>query len=192
MVSLTKKFSEFVNCEHGITTTSGTTALHLACKTLGIEQDDQVLVSSSTNMACAFSIDYCGAIPVPIDIEKATWQMDVSKIERKIDALLTITDTYVHTYISSNLNTSSVVMCFSAAAFAGAGAAAGAAELLELLPVPPSAGPGTGSSSSASRPFVCGGENRFGNHHCGGARANDRNLQSCFQSRVFAIHKAQR
>ena len=41
-----------------------------------------------------------------------------SKIERKIDALLTITDTYVHTYISSNLNTSSVVMCFSAAAFA--------------------------------------------------------------------------
>ena len=40
-----------------------------------------------------------------------------SKIERKIDALLTITDTYVHTYISSNLNTSSVVMCFSAAAF---------------------------------------------------------------------------
>ena len=28
-----KKFSKFVNCEHGITTTSGTTALHLACKT---------------------------------------------------------------------------------------------------------------------------------------------------------------
>ena len=31
-----KKFSEFVNCKYGITTTSGTTALHLACKTLGI------------------------------------------------------------------------------------------------------------------------------------------------------------
>ena len=39
-----------------------------------------------------------------------------SKIERKIDALLTITDTYVHTYISTNLNTSSVVECFSTAA----------------------------------------------------------------------------
>ena len=38
------------------------------------------------------------------------------KIERKIDALLTITDTYVHTYISTNLNTSSVVECFSTAA----------------------------------------------------------------------------
>ena len=27
-----KKFSEYVNCKYGITTTSGTTALHLACK----------------------------------------------------------------------------------------------------------------------------------------------------------------
>ena len=80
-----KKFSKFVNCEYGITTTSGTTALHLACKTLGIGEGDQVLVSSSTNMASAFSVDYCGAIPFPIDIKKETWQMDVTKIEEKIN-----------------------------------------------------------------------------------------------------------
>ena len=79
------KFSKFVDCEYGITTTSGTTALHLACATLGIGEGDQVLVSSSTNMACAFSIDYCGAIPIPIDIEKETWQIDVKKIEEKIN-----------------------------------------------------------------------------------------------------------
>jgi perosamine synthetase len=79
--NLEEKFSSFVNCKYGITTTSGTTALHLACATLGIKKNDQVLVSSSTNMACAFAIDYCGAIPIPIDIEKDTWQMDVSKIE---------------------------------------------------------------------------------------------------------------
>jgi len=59
--------------------------LHLACTTLGIKKEDQVLVSSSTNMACAFSIDYCGAIPIPIDIERETWQMDVTKIEEKIN-----------------------------------------------------------------------------------------------------------
>ena len=80
-----KKFANFINCEYGITTTSGTTALHLACKTLGIEKGDQVLVSSSTNMACAFSVDYCGGIPIPIDIDKETWQMDVNKIEKKIN-----------------------------------------------------------------------------------------------------------
>ena len=79
------KFSKFVNCSYGITTTSGTTALHLACETLGIKNGDEVLVSSSTNMACAFAVDYCGAIPIPIDIEKETWQMDVKKIEKKIN-----------------------------------------------------------------------------------------------------------
>jgi len=82
---LEEKFSNFVNCKYGVTTTSGTTALHLACKTLGVKEGDQVLVSSSTNMACAFSVDYCGAIPIPIDIEKETWQMDVNKIEEKIN-----------------------------------------------------------------------------------------------------------
>ncbi len=80
------EFSKFVNCKYGITTTSGTTALHLACKTIGLKKEDEVLVSSSTNMASAFSIDYCGAIPIPIDIDKDTWQMDVNKIEKKINS----------------------------------------------------------------------------------------------------------
>ena len=82
---LEEKFSSFVDCKYGITTTSGTTALHLACASLGISKNDQVLVSSSTNMACPFVIDYCGAIPIPIDIEKETWQLDVKKIEEKIN-----------------------------------------------------------------------------------------------------------
>ena len=79
-----KQFSEFVNCKFGITATSGTTALHLALKTLDIDDGDEVLVSSSTNMACAFSITYCNAKPVPIDIHKNTWQMDTDLIEKKI------------------------------------------------------------------------------------------------------------
>ena len=36
-------------------------------------------------MACPFAIDYCGAIPIPIDIEKETWQLDVNQIENKIN-----------------------------------------------------------------------------------------------------------
>jgi len=79
-----KNFSEFVNCKYGITTTSGTTALHLGLKTLGVSSGDEVLVSSSTNMACAFSIIYCNAIPVPIDIETDTWQLNAKLIEKKI------------------------------------------------------------------------------------------------------------
>ena len=83
--TLEEKFSAFVDCKYGITTTSGTTALHLACATIGLKKNDEVLVSSSTNMACPFAIDYCGAIPIPIDIEKETWQLDVNQIEDKIN-----------------------------------------------------------------------------------------------------------
>ena len=82
---LEQSFSNFVECKFGISTTSGTTALHLACKTIGIEDGDQVLISSSTNMACPFSVIYCGGIPIPVDIEKDTWQMDVNDIEKKIN-----------------------------------------------------------------------------------------------------------
>jgi perosamine synthetase len=80
-----KKFSKFINSKYGISTTSGTTALHLACKVLGLKSGDEVLLSSSTNMASAFAIDYCGAIPVPVDINIENWQMDVSQLENKIN-----------------------------------------------------------------------------------------------------------
>ena len=83
--TLEEKFSAFVDCKYGITTTSGTTALHLACAAIGLKKNEEVLVSSSTNMACPFAIDYCGDIPIPIDIEKETWQMDINKIEDKIN-----------------------------------------------------------------------------------------------------------
>ena len=78
-------FSKFVNCEHGITTTSGTTALHLALVSAGVKSGDEVLVASSTNMACAFSIAYCGARPIPIDIDKDGWVIDVSLLEKNIN-----------------------------------------------------------------------------------------------------------
>jgi perosamine synthetase len=77
-------FSSYVDCKFGITTTSGTTALHLALVAAGVKDGDEVIVSSSTNMACAFSIAYCNAIPVPIDIEKDSWVIDVNLIEKKI------------------------------------------------------------------------------------------------------------
>ncbi len=81
---LEKEFSKFVGCKYGIATTSGTTALHLACIVAGIKKNDEVLVSSSTNMASAFAIIYCGGIPIPIDVDSDSWQIDPKKIEKKI------------------------------------------------------------------------------------------------------------
>ena len=78
-----KKLSKYVNCRYGVTTTSGTTALHLACKVIGLTKGDEVLVSSSTNMASAFAVIYCEAKPVPIDVNISDWQMNVDQIKKK-------------------------------------------------------------------------------------------------------------
>lgn len=82
--NLEDKFSSYVDCEYGVTATSGTTALHLACASIGIKDGDEVLVSTLTNMACAFSIDYCNAIPIPIDVNLDTWQLNPELLEKKI------------------------------------------------------------------------------------------------------------
>ncbi len=78
------KLSSFVNSKYGLSTTSGTTALHLACATIGLKEGDEVLVSSSTNMASVFSIVYCGAKPIPVDISKENWQMNINDLKKKI------------------------------------------------------------------------------------------------------------
>lgn len=78
------EFSRYCGCSYGVATSNGTTALHLAGIAIGLKPSDEVLVSSSTNMASAFSMYYCGAVPVPVDIEKDTWQMDNKLIESKI------------------------------------------------------------------------------------------------------------
>lgn len=79
-----KGFSTYCGCSYGVTTSSGTTALHLALASLGISDKDEVLVSSFTNMATCFAILYQGATPIPIDIEPDTWNINPALIEEKI------------------------------------------------------------------------------------------------------------
>src|SRR3989344_5382120 len=59
-------FAEYCNCEYGVATTSGTTALHLALAALKIKSKDEILVQAFTNMATFFAIHYMGAKPIPI------------------------------------------------------------------------------------------------------------------------------
>lgn len=77
-------FASYCDCTSGVTVSNGTTALHLALVALGIRQSDEVLVSTLTNMATFFAVLYQGAIPVPIDIEADTLNMDTALLESKI------------------------------------------------------------------------------------------------------------
>ncbi|MGB8707623.1 MAG: DegT/DnrJ/EryC1/StrS family aminotransferase [Dehalococcoidia bacterium] len=79
-----QSFAAYCGCEYGISTTSGTTALHLALASLGIGSGDEVIVPAFTMISTAFAIIYTGAKPVLVDAEPETWNIDVTKIEQKI------------------------------------------------------------------------------------------------------------
>jgi len=79
-----RKFAEYCGCKFGVSTTSGTTALHLALASLGIKKGDEVIVPAFTMISSVFAVVYCGAKPVLVDAEPETWNMDVNKIEEKI------------------------------------------------------------------------------------------------------------
>lgn len=63
---------------------SGTSALHLGLLTLGVGNGDRVYCSDFTFSASCNVIRYCGAEPVFIDSERASWQMDPDLLEEKL------------------------------------------------------------------------------------------------------------
>src|SRR5262245_43841208 len=79
-----KAFADYVGVKHGVATTSGTTALELAVQALDVGAGDEVLVSSSTNVATALGVYHNGAMPVPVDSEPTTGNMDLELIEELI------------------------------------------------------------------------------------------------------------
>jgi len=85
LVRFEEEFARYSDCSFGVATNSGTTALHLALASLGIENKDEILVSTFTNMATFFAVIYQGAKPVPIDIEQDTLNIDPTLIEEKIN-----------------------------------------------------------------------------------------------------------
>lgn len=77
-------FAERMGVSHALTTNSGTAALHLALLVLGICPGDEVILPASTMGACYFAIWYCGAVPVPVDVDPVTYTIDPTAVERAI------------------------------------------------------------------------------------------------------------
>ena len=69
---------------YALTTTNGTTALHLALAGLGIGPGDEVIVPAGTFGATANAVIHAGGIPVFVDIEEDTWCMDPNLLEQAI------------------------------------------------------------------------------------------------------------
>jgi perosamine synthetase len=82
--SFEKEFAAYSGCRYGVAVSSGTTAIHLAVAAADIGPGDEVLVSSSTNIATALGVVHNGAVPVPVDSEEETWNLDLSLVESLI------------------------------------------------------------------------------------------------------------
>ncbi len=70
-----KDICKYTGANHCVGLTSGTAAIHLALKILGVDHGDYVLVQSFTFCGSANPIVYAGATPVYIDSENLTWNM---------------------------------------------------------------------------------------------------------------------
>jgi perosamine synthetase len=77
-------FARYCGVRHGVATSSGTSALHLATNALGVKPGDEVLVSTLTNMATFFSVLYQGGRPVPIDVESDTANLNPLLLEQAL------------------------------------------------------------------------------------------------------------
>ncbi len=76
-----EEFAAYCGCKYGVAVSSGSTALHIAVAAAGIGAGDEVLISASTNIATALAVVHNGALPVPVDSEEITWNLNLDLIE---------------------------------------------------------------------------------------------------------------
>ncbi|MEA1983383.1 MAG: DegT/DnrJ/EryC1/StrS family aminotransferase, partial [Campylobacterota bacterium] len=81
---LEKNLEEFTGAKHAITCSSGTDALLLAMMALDIKPGDEIITTPFTFIATAETIALMGAVPVFVDIDEKTYNIDPSKIEAAI------------------------------------------------------------------------------------------------------------
>src|ERR1700722_1253385 len=90
-LSLGPKLAEFegsiaryLGACHAIAVSSGTSALHLCIRALGITDGDEIIVPSFAFIAVANAVRYERAIPVFVDVESATLNLDPERVEASI------------------------------------------------------------------------------------------------------------
>lgn len=79
-----REFAQYVGAPHACAVSNCTTALHLALKVAGVQAGDEVVTVSHSYIATANSVRYCGALPVFVDIDPQTFNMDPAQVEAAI------------------------------------------------------------------------------------------------------------
>jgi perosamine synthetase len=85
-----KMLSEASGTPNAVTTSSGTTALHMALLAAGVKSGDLVIIPSFTFIGTANAVSHCGAQPWLMDIESEGWTLDPELLARELHSHLTI------------------------------------------------------------------------------------------------------
>ncbi|MCD4670349.1 MAG: DegT/DnrJ/EryC1/StrS family aminotransferase [Actinomycetia bacterium] len=84
VLALEEEFSAFCGTQYAIGVASGISALELSLRAYGIGPGDEVIIPGQTFMATAAAVSFSGALPVLIDVDLATHNIDVTQIEAAI------------------------------------------------------------------------------------------------------------
>ena len=84
IIKFEKEFSKLVNRKYSTTVSSGTAALEIAIKALGITKGDEVLIPNFTIISNALAVLRQQATPILIDSNLENWNIKIEDIEKKI------------------------------------------------------------------------------------------------------------
>ena len=79
-----KKFANFIGHKYGIAVSSGTAALEIAVKSLGLKKNDEVIVPAMTWKSTIVSVSNCGLRPILVDINIDNSNIDLENLKKKI------------------------------------------------------------------------------------------------------------
>lgn len=81
-----ESFAKCVGSNYAVAVSSCTVGLHLALRSLGVAENDEVITASHSYIATANSIRYCGAIPCFVDIDPKTFNLNPKEVEAAVNS----------------------------------------------------------------------------------------------------------
>ncbi|MDE7311764.1 MAG: DegT/DnrJ/EryC1/StrS family aminotransferase [Eubacterium sp.] len=79
-----QRFARYIDVKHAVSVNSGTDALIISLRALGIKKGDEVITTPFTFFATAEAVAAAGAVPVFVDVEEDTYNINPDKIEEKV------------------------------------------------------------------------------------------------------------
>jgi dTDP-4-amino-4,6-dideoxygalactose transaminase len=78
------EFATYCDAKHCVGVANGLDALHLTLRAMGVGPGDEVIVPSNTYIATWLAVSQCGALPIPVEPDPLTYNIDPTLIEEKI------------------------------------------------------------------------------------------------------------